>query len=78
MKNIESIFTEIAAPLGIRYCRQITGSNWWHIRGNGPCNWAQLPPNMPVHPSQLDEYTFAEAGDEFRSSLKKLNESWPT
>lgn len=67
----------LCGELGIKSCARIYGSNWWHIRGKGPCNFAQLPPSMPVHPSQLDDYTFHEAGDEFRANLRRLNEAWP-
>lgn len=39
-------------------------SGWWHIRGEGPCNWAQ-PPCWPATEEQIMAHAFAEAGEEF-------------
>jgi hypothetical protein len=36
-----------------------------HIRGNGPCNWAQGPTLLSAEP-------FAEAGPMFRQRLEEL------
>ena len=39
-------------------------SGYFHIRGNGPCNWAQ-PPMWPCAEEVLRKYTFPEAGESF-------------
>ncbi len=39
-------------------------SGHWHIRGNGPCNFAQ-PPTWPCDEATLREHTFPEASEEF-------------
>ena len=44
-------------------------SGYWHIRGLGPCNWAQ-PPSWPCSEEMLREHTFQQASEEFiRSSM---------
>jgi hypothetical protein len=52
--------------------RQLS-AGWWHIRGNGPCNWAQ-PPTWPIHPDELEQHIFHEAGREFRRELAEAND----
>lgn len=39
-------------------------SGYWHIRGVGPCNWAQ-PPLWPCSEAMLREHAFPEACEEF-------------
>ena len=39
-------------------------SGYWHIRGDGPCNWAQ-PPWWPCNEETLREHIFPEASDDF-------------
>lgn len=39
-------------------------SGWWHIKGDGPCNWSQ-PPYWPCSEETLREYMFPQASDEF-------------
>ncbi len=41
-------------------------SGHWHIRGRGPCEWAQ-PPAWPCTPEELDAAFFPEASEDFRS-----------
>jgi hypothetical protein len=47
-------------------------SGYWHIRGEGPCNWAQ-PPTWPCDPKVLDEHFFVQAGDRFRAAVHAAN-----
>jgi hypothetical protein len=45
-------------------------NGWWHIRGQGPCNWAQ-PPHWPCSEATLREHAFPEASEGFiRSALR--------
>lgn len=37
---------------------------WWHVRGRGPCNWAQ-PPEWPCSEAMLRAHAFPEAGEAF-------------
>lgn len=47
-------------------------SGYWHIRGEGPCNWAQ-PPSWPCSEEVFREHAFLEAGEEFiRSALRQM------
>ena len=39
-------------------------TGWWHIRGQGPCNWAQ-PPTWPCDEATLREHAFPEASESF-------------
>ena len=39
-------------------------SGYWHIRGIGPCNWAQ-PPTWPCDETTFLAHAFPEASDEF-------------
>lgn len=39
-------------------------SGYYHVRGNGPCNWAQ-PPRWPCDEETLRAHTFPEAAEEF-------------
>jgi hypothetical protein len=39
-------------------------SGYWHIRGQGPCNWAQ-PPHWPCDEEMLRSHAFSEASEEF-------------
>lgn len=39
-------------------------SGYWHIRGNGPCEWAQ-PPQWPCDEQTLREHAFQEASESF-------------
>ena len=40
------------------------GSGYWHIQGDGPCQWSQ-PPQWPCGESMLREYAFGQASDAF-------------
>lgn len=47
-------------------------SGYWHIRGVGPCNWAQ-PPHWPCSEKVFREHVFPEACEEFiRSALRQM------
>ena len=49
-------------------------SGYWHIRGEGPCNWAQ-PPVWPCDEKTLRDHAFLEASEEFiRSSIQFRND----
>jgi len=39
-------------------------SGYWHLRGRGPCNWAQ-PPVWPCDEKTLRQHAFAQASEEF-------------
>lgn len=39
-------------------------SGYWHIRGQGPCNWAQ-PPEWPCSEEALRKHAFPEASERF-------------
>ena len=39
-------------------------SKYWHIRGRGPCNWAQ-PPRWPCTESMLRAHAFPQASEQF-------------
>lgn len=39
-------------------------SGYWHLRGTGPCNWAQ-PPTWPCDEITLRAYAFAQANEAF-------------
>ena len=45
-------------------------SGYWHVRGNGPCEWAQ-PPHYPCDEETLRAHAFPEDSDKFiREALK--------
>jgi len=48
-------------------------SGYYHIRGQGPCNWCQ-PPRWPASPEEIDESMFPEAGTEFRREVHRESE----
>ena len=49
-------------------------SGYWHIRGQGPCNWAQ-PPLWPCPDSDvLEESFFGEAAESFRRAVRAEND----
>ncbi len=53
----------------IRVKQLATG--YWHVRGIGPCNWAQ-PPTWPCSEETLREHAFPEASEEFiRAALEE-------
>lgn len=39
-------------------------SGYYHVRGDGPCNWAQ-PPTWPCSEETLRAHAFAQASDTF-------------
>lgn len=39
-------------------------SGYFHLRGQGPCNWAQ-PPSWPCDEDTLREHAFPEASEDF-------------
>ena len=42
--------------------KQLRG--YYHVRGNGPCNWSQ-PPLWPCSLEMLREYAFPQASETF-------------
>lgn len=44
-------------------------SGYVHIRGNGPCNWAQVP-FWPCSAEELELGMFPEAGETFRQEVE--------
>lgn len=50
-------------------------SGFYHVRGHGPCNWAQ-PPNWPCSENDLREYAFPQASEEFFQSAMRLVSTW--
>ena len=45
-------------------------SGFWHIRGEGPCNWAQ-PPAWPCSEDVLRRYLFPQASEAFVRAVLK-------
>jgi hypothetical protein len=43
---------------------------YWHVRGQGPCNWAQFE-HWPVDESSARRVSFPEAGETFIRALVK-------
>ena len=39
-------------------------SGYWHLRGTGPCEWAQ-PPHWPCDEETLRQHVFPEASESF-------------
>lgn len=39
-------------------------SGYYHVRGDGPCNWAQ-PPTWPCDEATLREHAFVQASEQF-------------
>lgn len=53
------------------------GSGYWHIRGYGPCNWAQ-PRRWPCSEGELRASAFPEASERFiQDALQAMNQSKP-
>jgi hypothetical protein len=48
-------------------CRRLS-SGYWHLRSEGPCNWAQ-PPRWPCDEKTLREHAFPEASESFLRAL---------
>ena len=49
-------------------------SGYYHIRGEGPCNWAQ-PPTFPCDEETLRQHAFPEACETFiKSVLKRMTQ----
>ena len=49
-------------------------TGWYHVRGYGPCEWAQ-PPYWPCSEEMLREYAFAHASETFiRNALTHMAE----
>jgi hypothetical protein len=48
-------------------------SGYWHLRGPGPCNWAQ-PQRWPCLPDDLEKSFFGEAGEGFRACVRAEND----
>lgn len=50
---------------------QKLSSGYWHLRGRGPCNWAQ-PPEWPCDEAVLRGHASSGASDEFIRSCMEL------
>ena len=44
----------------------------WHIRGDGPCNWAQVP-NWPTTADELRKHAFPGASTQFLQETTDLS-----
>ena len=55
---------------------QRLSSGYWHIRGEGPCNFAQ-PPHWPCDEETLRAHTFHEASEGFIQAAIRLAEGAP-
>ena len=52
-------------------------SGWWHIRGEGPENWAQ-PPEWPCSENSLREYAASGASDRFiQAAMNQIDDHDP-
>ena len=49
-------------------------SGYWHIRGDGPCNWAQ-PPHWPCSMDEVRANAFPEACEQFFQAVEDILES---
>ena len=50
-------------------------SGYFHVRGMGPCNWAQ-PPTWPCGEETLRESAFPEASEEFiRAAINRATDN---
>lgn len=48
-------------------------SGYWHVRGVGPCNWAQ-PKTWPCSEDELRQSAFPQASEAFiRAALRLAN-----
>jgi hypothetical protein len=50
--------------------RRLPGG-YWHVRGNGPCNWTQ-PPQWPCDAGMLHDHAFPQASWEFLRKALEL------
>jgi hypothetical protein len=50
---------------------QRLSSGYYHVRGRGPCNWAQ-PPWWPCDEKTLRDHAFPGASEEFIRSAVRL------
>lgn len=46
-------------------------SGYYHIRGEGPCNWWQGPNWPPLDDGELRAGFFPEAGEAFRTEIAR-------
>ena len=49
-------------------------SGWYHLRGTGPCQWAQVQDWPGCTEKELDSAFFPEAGYNFRREVASLRE----
>ena len=49
-------------------------SGYWHIRGDGPCNWAQ-PPHWPCSIQEVRANAFPEACEQFFQAVEDILET---
>ena len=49
-------------------------SGYWHIRGNGPCEWAQ-PPTWPCDEATLRAHAFPESSETFIRAALRASET---
>ena len=52
---------------------QRLSSGYYHIRGEGPCNWAQ-PPRWPCSEDVLRQHAFPEASEPFLRAAVTLSQ----
>lgn len=51
-------------------------SGWWHVRGEGPCNWTQ-PPRWPASEKSIRAHAFPEASEEFlRAAVRRAEREY--
>lgn len=48
------------------------GTGYWHIRGQGPCDWTQ-PPYWPCSEEMIREHAFCQAGEMFLEEVIALS-----
>ena len=48
-------------------------SGYYHVRGNGPCEWAQ-PPRWPCDEDTLRAHAFPQASEQFIRAAMKSQE----
>lgn len=46
-------------------------SGYWHVRGQGPCNWTQVP-HWPASESDIRAHAHPEASEQFIRQAARL------
>lgn len=69
-KQGDSLFGGPSEPVTVKRL----SSGYWHLRGIGPCNWAQPRAWPTLDMDELEESFFGEACEAFRRVVRAENE----